>query len=104
MTTAFASMLGGEVLAYVRDMVIEVSVHKRSFAEQSAAVGGRPLSQDELAQLAALDAAADCIQFAVSAGQDAKTRGKPAPEWVVKMASQARNALVAKEEEAETEA
>lgn len=103
MTKAFASMLGAEILSYVRDVVIDVAVKKRSFAEQSATVGRTPLSQTELAELAALDAAANIIQFAVSAGQEAKARGKPAPEWVLKLASQARVALIA-EEETEAEA
>jgi hypothetical protein len=91
-------MLGGEVLTYVRDAVIEVSVKKRSWAEQSAAVGGVPLNGADLAEITALDAAADMIQFAVSAGQQAKAGGEPAPEWVIKMAAQARVALVGKEE------
>lgn len=103
MTKAFASMLGGEILSYVRECVNKVAVDKRSFFEQSAAVGGTPLSKPELAELAALDAAANIIQFAVSAGQDAKARGRPAPDWVLQMAAQARVALVA-EEEVEAEA
>jgi hypothetical protein len=98
MTTAFASMLGGEILTYVRDTVINVAVNKRSFFEQSAAVGGMPLNSRELGELAALDAAAEIIQFAVSAGQDARTAGKPTPEWVLKIAAQARTALVAEKD------
>ena len=99
MTKAFASMLGGEILSYVRDVVVDVAVKKRSFAEQSASVGGTPLGKEELEELAGLDAAAEIVQFAVSAGQEAKTRGKPAPEWVLKMAAQARTALVAEKDE-----
>jgi hypothetical protein len=102
MKRAFASMLGQEVLTYVRDMVQAVAVDKRSFFEQSAAVGGTPLSKEELAELAALDAAASMIQFTVSTGEEAKARGRAAPEWVLKMAAQARVALV--EEEAQAEA
>ena len=98
MTKAFADMLGQEILSYVRDMVAAVAVDKRSFFEQSAAVGGASLSREELAELAALDAAAEMIQFAVSAGQEAKGRGKSAPDWVLRMAAQARTALVAEEE------
>ncbi len=98
MTKAFAAMLGGEVLTYVRDVVINTAVNKRSFAEQSAATGGVPLNGAELADIKALDAAAEMIQFAVSAGQDAKTRGKPTPQWVLQMAAQARVALVGIEE------
>jgi hypothetical protein len=98
MTKSFASMLGGEILSYVRDVVTDIAVKKRSFREQSAAVGGTPLSGDELVELNALDAAANIIQFAVSAGQEARTKGKPAPEWVLKMASEARSALVVTED------
>jgi hypothetical protein len=103
MTKAFASMLGAEILTYVRDMVLDVATKRRSFFEQSAAVGGVPLNKTELAELAALDAAAAMIQFAISVGQEAVVDKKPAPQWVLKIASQARVALVAPEEtEAET--
>ena len=98
MTTAFASMLGGEILTYVRDTVIRVATDKRTFFEQSAAVGGVPLNRRELGELAGLDAAAEIIQVAVSAGQEAKAEKKSAPEWVLKMAAQARTALVAEKD------
>jgi hypothetical protein len=101
-TTAFETMIGEAVLAHVRDAVLKVIVDKRAFAESSAAVGGTPLNGEELSELRALGAAADCIQFALSAGQDAKTKGKSAPEWVVRMAAQARCALI--EETAQDEA
>jgi hypothetical protein len=94
MATAFASMIGEEVLSYVRDAILKTVVDKRAFLETSAAVGGAPLSAEELTELRALGAAAEGLQFALSVGQDAKTRGKPVPEWVVRMASQMRSALV----------
>jgi hypothetical protein len=81
--------------------VIKVALDKRSFFEQSAAVGGTPLSRAELAELATLDAAAAIIQYAVSAGQEADVKGKAAPNWVLQMAAQARTALVAEETEVE---
>ena len=100
MTKAFASMSGEEILTYVRDTVINVAVNKRSFAEQSAAVGGTPLGENELKDLAALDAAGGIVQFVLTVGQDARTRGKSTPEWVLKAVAQARSALVAENEEA----
>jgi hypothetical protein len=103
MTKAFATMPGGEILSYVHDTLVAVVATKRSFAEQSAAVGGMTLlTKEESMQLAALNAAADCIQFAVSVGQEAKVMGTPTPEWVLKMAAQARVALIAETKEAET--
>jgi hypothetical protein len=98
MATAFSAMLGGEILSYVRDAVTDVAVKKRSYFEQSAAVGGVPLNSAELAELVALDAAASMIQFAVSAGQDARAKGMPTPEWVLKMAAEARSALAVTED------
>ena len=98
MTKAFADMLGQEILSYVRDMVAAVAVDKRSFSNSRRLSGARRWSREELAELAALDAAAEMIQFAVSAGQEAKGRGKSAPDWVLRMAAQARTALVAEEE------
>jgi hypothetical protein len=102
MTQAFATMPGGEILSYVRNILVAVVTIKRSFAEQSAAVGMTLLTGEESRQLAALEAAADCLQYAVSVGQEAKVTGKPTPEWVLKMAAQARVALIAETNEAET--
>lgn len=101
MTTAFSKMMGQQILSYIRDTVVDVSVKKRSFAEQSAAVGGLSLNATERAELCALDAAAEIIQMVVSAGEDAKARGKPTPEWVLRMAAQARLSLIEEETEAE---
>ena len=53
MAEPFASMIGGEVLTYIRDAVAKVAVDKRTFLDQSAAVGGTPLGKDELAEVRA---------------------------------------------------
>lgn len=99
MTEPFASMIGGEVLTYIRDAVAKVAVDKRTFLDQSAAVGGTPLGKDELAEVRALNAAADAIQYALTVGQEAKAKKKPPPEWVLRLASQARVALMELPEE-----
>ena len=93
--TAFAGMKGGEVLAHIRDVLLKIAADKRSFLEQSAAVGGAPVTNDELAEARALGAAADIVQFAVTAGQEAQARARPPPGWVMGMAAQARVALSA---------
>ena len=99
MAEPFATMIGGEVLAYIRDAVLQTAANKRSFLQQSAAVGGTPLTHAELAEVRALEAAGEAIQFALSVGQEAKTKGKAAPEWVLRKASQARVALVTEAEQ-----
>ena len=98
MKNPFATMLGGEVLTYVRDAVIAAVTKKRSFLEQSIAIGGVALTDEERADLLALDAAADIIQFIVTAGQEAAARGREAPEWVLRAAAQARSTLAAPED------
>jgi hypothetical protein len=95
---AFTAMRGAEILEYVRDAVIATAANKRSFWEQSAAVGGVPPTTTELSEARALEAAADVIQYAISAGQEAKTRGREAPDFVMRMAAQARGALTANED------
>ena len=91
----FSSMKAGEVLEYVRDKLAHGAAMKRSYYEQSAAISGQLLSKGELAEVAALIAAAEMIQLAVSVGQEAKAKGQTAPEWVMRMASQARVSLTA---------
>jgi hypothetical protein len=91
-------MKGSDVLAYVRDRVTETAAKKRLFLEQSAAIGGSPVTRDELAEAVALDAAAEIAQFALSAGQEAATNGKAAPEWVMRMIAQVRATLIATED------
>ena len=98
MIASFAAMKGGEVLAYVRDGLQKIAADKRSFLEQSAAVGDVPLKDGELADARLLGAAADIIQFAMSAGEEARAREKSPPGWVMGMAAQARAALSAPEE------
>ena len=93
--TAFAEMKGGDVLIHVRDALLKVAADKRSFLEQSAAVGRSPLTDDDLAEVNALGAAADIVQYAVTAGQEALTKARPPPGWVMGMAAQARTALSA---------
>ena len=93
--TAFSAMKGGEVLAHIRDVLLKIAADKRSFLEQSAAVGGVPVTDGELAEVRALGAAADVVQFAVTAGQEAKVKERPPPAWVMHMAAQARIALSA---------
>jgi hypothetical protein len=95
---AFTAMRGAEILEYVRDAVIQTVVDKRSFLEQSAAIGGNAPTKAELAEARALEAAADVIQYAISAGQEAQTKGRDAPDFVMRMAAQARTALTASED------
>jgi hypothetical protein len=92
-------MKGGDVLCYVRDALLKVAADKRSFLEQSAAIGGVPLKDEELAEVNALGAAADLVQYAVTAGQAAKGKERPPPGWVMGMAAQARVALSSPEGE-----
>jgi hypothetical protein len=95
MDKPLSAMKGAEILTYVRDCVTATATHKRTYLEQSAAIGGSPVTREELAEVRALDAAAEIAQFALSAGQDAATKGKAAPEWVMRMIAQVRATLIA---------
>ena len=100
--TAFAAMKGGDILSHVRDVLQKVAADKRSFLEQSKAVGGVDRADGEFTEVNAIDAAADIVQYAVTAGQEALARAKPPPGWVMGMAAQARVALSAPVEGDET--
>jgi hypothetical protein len=96
--TAFAAMKGGEVLAHIHGILLKVAADKRSYLEQSAAIGGAPVADSELAEVNALGAAADVFQFAISAGQEARIKNRDPPGWLMHMAAQARAALTAPSE------
>jgi hypothetical protein len=98
MDKLFSSMPGGEVLEYIRDSVTVTATKKRSFLEQSAAIGGSPVTREELAEAQALDAAAEIVQFALSTGQNAAAHGKAPPDWLMQLIAQARVTLVASED------
>jgi hypothetical protein len=98
MDKPLSSMTGAEVLTYVRDSVTATAAKKRSYLEQSAAIGGSPVTREELAELRALDAAAEIAQFALSAGQEAKTKGRAPPDWLMHMVAQVRAVLTAFED------
>ena len=93
--TAFAEMKGSDILTHVRDVLLKVAADKRSFIEQSAAVGADVVTDDDLAEVNAIGAAADIVQYAVTAGQEALSKARSPPGWVMGMAAQARVALSA---------
>jgi hypothetical protein len=99
MVAPFSSMHGSDVLTFVRDHIAELAVNRQVFLEQSAAVGGSPVTGEELAEIRVLDAAVAIVEFAIAAGKDATVRGRDAPEWVLRMAGQARAALTAPDDE-----
>lgn len=98
MDTALASIKGGQVLEYIRDIVIATATRRRSLLQVSSAIDGTPITRDELAEAQALDAAASIVQFALSAGQEAATRGRDTPEWVMRLTAHARASLTAPED------
>ena len=93
--TVFSAMKGSDVLIHIREVLQKVAADKQSFLEQSAAVGGVAVTNGELAEVRAIGAAADIIQYAVSAGQEAQTKARSPPAWVMQMAAHARVALSA---------
>ena len=87
-------MHGGAVLAYVRDTLLKVAADKRAFLKFSAEISQIPSAAADLKEIAAIEAAIDITQFVISAGEEAKTRKVDAPEWVLRLAGQARAALI----------
>jgi hypothetical protein len=99
MTEPFADMHGGAVLTYVRDTLLKIAHDKRSFLKASAEISQIPTAPADLNEIAVIEAAVDIIQFAISAGEEAKTRKFDPPEWVLRLAGQARLALVQPDED-----
>jgi hypothetical protein len=86
----FSEMKGGEVLEFVHRILLETAHKRRTLLEQSAQISQNPVSATERQEVRALEAAADIIQMAISAGQEAKTKNLAAPEWVLLLAGQGR--------------
>jgi hypothetical protein len=89
----FAEMPGGKVLTFVHQILLETADKRRRLLKTSAELSQIPVSPTERQEIRALEAAADMIQFAISAGQDAKMRKEEAPEWVLRMAAQGRDTM-----------
>ena len=92
-TAPFAAMHGGQVLAYVRDTLLKVADDKRRLLRASAEISQIPVAPADLKEIAAIEAAVDITQFAISAGEEAKLQKVNPPEWVLRLAGQARAAL-----------
>lgn len=91
--SGFAAMHGGDVLAYLRDTLLRVIDRRRTFIRDSRAISGGSTDRDLLRELVAMEAAADCLTYAIGAGLLAKSRGRAVPDWVLEMSNQARAAL-----------
>ena len=100
MTEPFADMHGGAVLAYVRDVLLKIGHDKRSFLKASAEISQIPTAPADLKEVAVIEAAVDIVQFAISAGEEAKLKKVDPPEWVFRVAGQARAALTQEDEDA----
>ena len=83
----------------VRDGLIEAASRRRSLIEQSERNGGMPMQDGELAEIRAINAAADCFQYVLTFVQREKIKKKgnlqrgDLPQWVNDFVGQARNAL-----------
>jgi hypothetical protein len=90
---------GEAILLRVRDTLIELAHRRRSLILQSAQHGLIPAaSSEELKELQALGAAADCFQYVIMCVQELRTRKgtltvRDLPEWVIKFTGQARAAM-----------
>ena len=86
-------MHGAEVLTYVRDTLLKIADDKRRLLKASAEISQIPVAPADLKEIAAIEAAINITQLAISAGQEAKMRKANPPEWVLRLAGQARAAL-----------
>jgi hypothetical protein len=89
----FSEMPGGKVMAFVHEILLATADKRKRLLKTSAELSQIPVSPTERQEIRALEAAADMILFAITAGQDAATRRQEAPEWVLRMASQGRNTM-----------
>jgi hypothetical protein len=98
-TAAFSAMHGGAVLTYVRDTLLKIADDKRRLLKASAEISQIPIAAADLKEIAVIEAAIDITQFAISAGEEARLRKNDPPEWVLRLAGQARAALAQSDEE-----
>jgi hypothetical protein len=89
----FAEMPGGKVFLFVHTILLETADKRKRLLKTSSELSQIPISPTERQEIRALEAAADMIQFAISAGQDAASHKQAAPEWVLRMAAQGRNTM-----------
>ena len=89
----FEDMPGGKVMAFVHGILLATADKRKRLLKTSAELSQIPISPTERQEVRALEAAADMLLFAIAAGQDASTRRQEAPEWVLRMAAQGRNAM-----------
>jgi hypothetical protein len=89
----FAEMSGGKVMTFVHEILLATADKRKRLLNASAELSQIPVSATERQEIRALEAAADMIQFAISAGQDAANHNQQAPEWVLRMAGQGRNTM-----------
>jgi hypothetical protein len=95
----FATMRGMDVLTFVRDAIADEAALKRSFIEASERIAGGSTDPAIRQRMAALDAAADAFSFIIGCGQEERQRcaedpRRRFPEWITRLANQARMALI----------
>ena len=94
MVESFNAMRGERVMEFVAEKLTYLADARRAFLEASVRYGGAPPRPEEYQDIRALEAAREAIRFASVAGLEARTKNRQPPEWVIRMASQMRLALV----------
>jgi hypothetical protein len=89
----FEDMPGGKVMTFVHEILLATADKRRRLLKTSVELSGVQASPTERQEIRGLEAAADMLLFAIAAGQEAALRKQEAPEWVLRMAAQGRNAM-----------
>jgi hypothetical protein len=102
----FATMRGMEILVYLRDALLDEAARKRFFIDECERHAGGRTDLALRQRICALEAAADAFTHLVGVGQDELTRiaGNPGhkfPDWLTRLANQARGALIEPEPDVE---
>ena len=101
-TRPFKTMRGLDLLIFVRDSLLDEAARKADFIASCEKVAGGATPPEDKQRVAALEAAATGLTFIIGVGQDELIRCKEDkrrafPEWITRLANQARLALIADE-------
>jgi hypothetical protein len=92
-------MRGMAILEFVRDAVADEAARKRGFIEDCEKYAGGTTQPAERQRMCALEAATDALTYIIALGQQEKREcdadpRRRFPEWITRLAAQARNALI----------
>lgn len=103
------SMKGEEVMIFVRDGLLDEAARKKGFIEACERVAGGVTPPEDRQRAQVLEAAGEMLSYVVALGQEERLRceknaDRRFPDWIWKLSSELRRALIEETVEPEDEA